>query len=86
MGTKINIKSTIFLNLFSLFTQSLAWLQTLKCTFVWKSAYFMKIFAVTQHFRYSFKHNCFCIYQKLIVSVKAKSHRLEAKLVNRFSI
>ena len=61
----LNIRSP-FLNVFLFFyffsfsfIQYLAWLQTLKYTFVYKSTYFLKIFAVTQHFSYSFKHNCF---------------------------
>ena len=59
---RLNIRST-FSKLFSLFVQSLAWLQTLKNTFVYKSTYLLKVFAVTQHFSYSFKHNCF-VYTK----------------------
>ena len=48
----LNIRSS-FCKLFSLFIQYLAWLQTLKYTFIYKSIYFLKIFAVAQHFSYS---------------------------------
>ena len=63
MGINVRILEALFLNFFSLFVQSLAWLQTLKNTFIYKSTYLLKFFAVTQHFSYSFKHNCF-VYTK----------------------
>ena len=51
---RLNIRSTFSKLFFFIFVQSLAWLQTLKNTFVYKSTYFLKVFAVTQHFSYSF--------------------------------